>query len=197
MKLMIVESPNKKKKIKSILGAGWEVEARVGHVRDLPPRSLGVGADYALTYEFNERGKDVISKLKPIAQRAEEVYLATDPDREGEAIAWHLKETLKLRSYTRVTFDSITEAVIRKALATPRQLNMNLVHAQEARRGADRLVGYKVSPALSRQTGLSSLTKRRSSADRRCPAYGRVPRAGSASLLPSGITWLIENRGHP
>ncbi len=159
MNLMIVESPNKVKKIKAILGTGWDVAASVGHVRDLPPRTLGIAApDYRLAYEFNERGKGVVDSLKPRADRAETVYLATDPDREGEAIAWHLKETLQLKRYQRVTFDAITEAVIRKALTSPRQLNMNLIHAQEARRGADRLVGYQVSPMLSRQTGIAGLS---------------------------------------
>lgn len=159
MNLMIVESPNKVKKIKAILGYGWDVAASVGHVRDLPPRTLGIAApDYRLAYEFNERGKGVVDSLKPRAARAETVYLATDPDREGEAIAWHLKETLQLRNYQRITFDAITEAVIRKALTSPRQLNMNLIHAQEARRGADRLVGYQVSPMLSRQTGIAGLS---------------------------------------
>jgi len=159
MNLMIVESPNKVKKIKAILGNGWDVAASVGHVRDLPPKTLGIAAPtYQLEYEYNERGKDVVEKLKPRAARAEVVYLATDPDREGEAIAWHLKETLHLKRYQRVTFDAITEQVIRKALSSPRQLDMNLVHAQEARRGADRLVGYQVSPMLSRQTGIAGLS---------------------------------------
>lgn len=156
---MIVESPNKVKKIKTLLGSGWDVAASVGHVRDLPQKSLGVTTpDYKLQYEFTERGKGVVDGLKTRAERAETVYLATDPDREGEAIAWHLKETLKLKQYQRVTFDAITQDVVTKALQKPRQLDMNLVHAQEARRGADRLVGYKVSPALSRQTGISRLS---------------------------------------
>ncbi len=159
MNLMIVESPNKVKKIKAILGHGWDVAASVGHVRDLPPRTLGIAApDYRLEYEFNERGKGVVDSLKPRAARAETVYLATDPDREGEAIAWHLKETLHLKKYQRVTFDAITNTVIRNALTSPRQLDMNLIHAQEARRGADRLVGYQVSPMLSRQTGIAGLS---------------------------------------
>ncbi len=159
MNLMIVESPNKVKKIKAILGNGWDVAASVGHVRDLPPKNLGIAApDYRLEYEFNERGKGVVDSLKSRAARAEIVYLATDPDREGEAIAWHLKETLKLQKYQRVTFDAITEPVIRRALATPRQLDMNLIYAQEARRGVDRLVGYQVSPVLSRETGIAGLS---------------------------------------
>jgi DNA topoisomerase-1 len=156
---MIVESPNKVKKIKAILGPGWDVAASVGHVRDLPHKTLGVTTpDYGLEYEYTERGKGVVDGLRARVSRADTVYLATDPDREGEAIAWHLKETLHLKKYQRVTFDAITDAVIHKALAAPRQLDMNLVHAQEARRGADRLVGYKVSPALSRQAGIAGLS---------------------------------------
>jgi DNA topoisomerase-1 len=159
MNLMIVESPNKVKKIKTLLGPGWDVAASVGHVRDLPQKTLGVSApDYQLQYEFTERGKGVVDGLKSRASKAEAVYLATDPDREGEAIAWHLKESLQLKQYQRVTFDAITEAVVQKALKQPRQLDMNLVHAQEARRGADRLVGYKVSPALSRQSGIARMS---------------------------------------
>ena len=159
MNLMIVESPNKVKKIRAILGRGWDVAASVGHVRDLPLKTLGIRPpDYRLEYEFNERGQSVVESLKPRAVRAETVYLATDPDREGEAIAWHLKETLQLQRYQRVTFDAITEPVIRRALTRPRQLDMNLIHAQEARRGADRLVGYQVSPMLSRQTGIAGLS---------------------------------------
>ena len=109
MNLMIVESPNKVKKIKTFLGPGWDVAASVGHVRDLPVKSLGVTTpDYQLQYEYTERGKGVVDGLKPRAARADQVYLATDPDREGEAIAWHLKETLQLKRYHRVTFDAIT-----------------------------------------------------------------------------------------
>jgi DNA topoisomerase-1 len=158
MKLMIVESPNKTKKIKAILGEGWEVAASVGHFRDLPSKDLGVSADFELTYEFTERGKATIDALKPRVARAEMVYIATDPDREGEAIAWHLVETLKLKKYQRVTFDAITESVILKAIASPRQLDMNLVRAQAARRAEDRLLGWKVSPLLTRQTGVSGLS---------------------------------------
>ena len=158
MKLMIVESPNKTKKIKAILGEGWDVAASIGHFRDLPPKELGVSADFTLAYEFTERGKATIDALKPRVALAEMVYIATDPDREGEAIAWHLVETLKLKKYQRVTFDAITEAVILKAIASPRQLDMNLVRAQAARRAEDRLLGWKVSPLLSRQTGVAGLS---------------------------------------
>jgi DNA topoisomerase-1 len=159
MNLMIVESPNKIKKIKAILGSGWDVAASVGHIRDLPVSEFGIEPEtYRLQYQILERSKAVISQLRQRVARSEQVYLATDPDREGEAIAWHLQQVLKPRRYVRVTFDAITESVIRSALKAPRQLNTNLIHAQEARRGADRLVGYQVSPALSQQTGIARLS---------------------------------------
>jgi DNA topoisomerase-1 len=159
MNLMIVESPNKIKKIKAILGGGWDVAASVGHIRDLPVNELGIEPEtYRLQYQILERSKSVVSELRQRVARSEQVYLATDADREGEAIAWHLQQVLRLRRYVRVTFDAITENVIRSALKAPRQLNKNLVHAQEARRGADRLVGYQVSPALSKQTGIARLS---------------------------------------
>jgi DNA topoisomerase I len=159
MRLLIVESPNKIPKIKTILGPGWDVAASVGHIRDLPKSPIGIEAPaYALQYEFTERGREVVAKLKERVARAEAVYLATDADREGEAIAWHLQQALALRSYQRITFNAITETAIKAALNAPRQLDMNLVHSQEARRGTDRLVGYQVSPVLSRQTGIAKLS---------------------------------------
>jgi len=159
MKLMIVESPNKVKKIKEILGAGWDVAASVGHIRDLPVKVLGITMPgYQPQYELSERGADVVKTLRARAARADQVYLATDPDREGEAIAWHVAEALKLKKPQRVSFDAITPEVIRKALERPRTLDLNLVHAQEARRVLDRLVGYQVSPILSRQAARSGLS---------------------------------------
>jgi DNA topoisomerase-1 len=159
MNLMIVESPNKIKKIKAILGSGWDVAASVGHIRDLPANDFGIEPNsYKLEYQILERSKPVVAQLRQRVARSEQVYLATDPDREGEAIAWHLQQVLKLHRYARVTFDAITESVICAAVKAPRQLNMNLIHAQEARRGADRLVGYQVSPALSDQTGIARLS---------------------------------------
>jgi DNA topoisomerase I len=159
MRLLIVESPNKVKKIKEILGAGWEVAASVGHIRDLPSKELGVQApEYRPQYELTDRGGDVVKRLRVLVGKADEVYLATDPDREGEAIAWHLQEALKLRAPRRVRFDAITPEVIRRAVAAPRSIDPALVHAQEARRVLDRLVGYQVSPVLSRQTGQRGLS---------------------------------------
>jgi len=107
---------------------------------------------------FGVNRESIVAQLRQRAARSEQVYLATDPDREGEAIAWHLQQVLHLRRYARVAFDAITEKVVRGAIEAPRQLDNNLVHAQEARRGADRLVGYQVSPALSHQTGIARLS---------------------------------------
>ena len=150
MKLMIVESPGKVKKIQSMLGDSWRVKASVGHVRDLPVNELAIDIDngFRPQYVLTERGRDVVRQLRSLADKADEVYLATDLDREGEAIAWHLKVALGLKQYQRVTFAEISKAAIQQALAKPRQLNMDLVAAQEARRVLDRLVGYRVSPVV-------------------------------------------------
>jgi len=151
-RLLIVESPSKTKKIRSILGAGWEVQACFGHVRDLPEREMGLAApDYKPQYVILERAAPHIKKLKALAQSAEGVYLATDPDREGEAIAWHLSVALRLKNPQRVTFQEITEKAVRAAAQAPRKLDLQRVAAQEARRALDRLVGYRVSPLLCRR----------------------------------------------
>ncbi len=156
---MIVESPNKIRKIREILGAGWDVAASVGHIRDLPVKDLGIEMPgYRPQYELSGRGADVVKGLRARAAKAEAVYLATDPDREGEAIAWHVAEALKLKKPHRVSFDAITPEVIRRAVAAPRLIDTHLVHAQEARRVLDRLVGYQVSPVLSRQAARRGLS---------------------------------------
>ncbi len=121
MKLLIVESPGKVKKVQSILGSGWKVAASVGHVRDLPVRELGVSLpDFKPDYTPTDRGKDVLKRLAALVKDAEAVYLATAPDREGEAIAWHLADALKLKKPLRVTFDSITKSAIEPAIKKPR-----------------------------------------------------------------------------
>lgn len=154
MKLLIVESPGKVKKIQDILGPEWRVAASVGHVRDMPVKRIAVSApDFKPEYEETERGADVLRRLAGMAKSADEVYLATDPDREGEAIAWHVAEALRLKAPKRVTFDSITEAPIKAAVAAPREIDMDLVRAQEARRVLDRFCGYLVSGPLSRASG--------------------------------------------
>lgn len=172
MKLMIVESPGKVKKIQSILGEGWRVQASVGHVRDLPPDSLAIDIEngFRPQYELTDRGKNVISQLRKLASSATDVFLATDLDREGEAIAWHLKVSLGLQQYKRVAFTEITKTAIQAAVQKPRQLDMSLVSAQEARRVIDRLVGYRVSPAVG-----NVFSKRGLSAGRvQTPALGLV-----------------------
>lgn len=153
-KLLILESPGKVKKVQEILGPGWKVAASVGHVRDLPVKEMGVAApDFKPKYTPTDRGKDVLSRLAGMVKNAEEVFLATDPDREGEAIAWHLQDALKLKNAKRVTYTEITEAAIRAALSAPRSIDMALVAAQEGRRVLDRFCGYMVSGPLSNATG--------------------------------------------
>lgn len=154
MKLLIIESPNKREKLEHILGDGYQVRASFGHVRDLPSDTLGVAVpSYAPTYVVPEKSARHIDALRRAAANATSVLLATDPDREGEAIAWHIADELKLRNAQRVTFNEITESAVRSAVAAPRALDMHLVHAQEARRILDRLVGYEVSPAISERAG--------------------------------------------
>lgn len=153
-KLLILESPGKVKKVQEILGPGWKVAASVGHVRDLPPKEMGVAApDFTPHYVPTERGADVLKRLAGMVKNAEAVFLATDPDREGEAIAWHLAEALKLKNARRITYAEITETAINAALTAPRDIDMALVAAQEGRRVLDRLAGYMVSGPLSDVAG--------------------------------------------
>lgn len=153
MKLLIVESPNKVEKIKHILGDDWVVLPTVGHIRDLPEHSMGVSApDFEPEYELSEKGAKVIDRIRQAARQADEIYIASDPDPEGEAIAWHVQEELQLPHYKRVTFDAITPNVIYAALENPRKIDLLKVRAQEARRVADRLIGYLVSPVLRNKT---------------------------------------------
>ena len=161
-KLLIVESPAKAKTITKYLGDGYSVEASMGHLRDLPKKELGVDVDHNFepTYIPIEGKDKIIKTLKSAAGKAEMVYLATDPDREGEAISWHLKELLELddAKTKRITFNEITQKAVTQAVQSPRELDMNLVDAQQARRILDRIVGYKLSPFLWRKvrTGLSA-----------------------------------------
>ena len=151
-RLLIVESPSKTKKIRAILGPGWNVQACFGHVRDLPLHEMGLAPpDFKPQYEILERAAAHLDKLKAMAQSAARVYLATDPDREGEAIAWHLQAALKLKSPERVCFHEITDKAVKAAVQAPRKIDLQRVAAQEARRALDRLVGYMVSPELCRR----------------------------------------------
>ncbi|MGP0065569.1 MAG: type I DNA topoisomerase [Isosphaeraceae bacterium] len=150
--LVIVESPKKAKSINKFLGSNYVVKASMGHVRDLPKRKLGldVKQGYAPSYEVVPAKKDTIGELKRAASRAEMVYLATDPDREGEAIAWHLQQALELddEHVRRVTFHEITERAVKDAFTHTAPINMDMVNAQQARRFLDRFVGYQLSPLL-------------------------------------------------
>ena len=159
MKLLIVESPGKVATLKKYLGADWEVAASAGHIRDLPLKKMGVAPpDFRPEYEVTEQGKPRVARLRPMVDRADAVYLATDPDREGEAISWHLKEALKLKSPHRVTFQSITPKAVQEAVSRPRTIDVHMVAAQETRRVLDRLVGYMVSGPLSRAVGATGLS---------------------------------------
>ena len=161
-KLIIVESPAKANTIKKFLGGSTKVVASMGHVRDLPKSKLGIDVEHNFEPEYiNIRGKgDLIKSLKKDAKSAKKVYLATDPDREGEAIAWHLSKILDVDSsrITRVTFNEITKTAVQKAIKEPRDIDINLVDAQQARRVLDRIVGYKISPILWKKVrrGLSA-----------------------------------------
>lgn len=154
-KLVIVESPTKAKTVGRFLGKGYTVEASVGHVRDLLRSTLSVDVDHDFTpkYRVPNEKKEVVKKLADLAGRAESIYLATDPDREGEAIAWHLMEAAGIDEgrAQRVVFHEITPAAIDEAFAHPREIDMKLVDAQQARRILDRLVGYELSPLLWRK----------------------------------------------
>ncbi|MBI5834511.1 MAG: type I DNA topoisomerase [Armatimonadetes bacterium] len=151
--LIIVESAAKTKTIGGFLGPDFELAASFGHVRDLPPKQMSVDVDHGFTptYTVMADKAEVVRKLKKAAASAERVYLATDPDREGEAIAWHLYEALGLKNVLRIEFNEITRSAVERALEHPRELAMDRVNAQQARRVLDRLVGYKLSPLLWRK----------------------------------------------
>jgi DNA topoisomerase-1 len=152
MHLVIVESPTKAKALRGFLGREYRVLASMGHVRDLPLKQLGVDVDHNFqpTYHLRKRAGKVLKRLRETVDAASDIYLATDPDREGEAIAWHVLQAAKIRGKPvhRVTFHEITPQAIKAALASPGSLDMDLVNAQKARRVLDRLVGYQVSPVL-------------------------------------------------
>ena len=160
--LVIVESPAKVKTIKKFLGANYEVEASNGHVRDFPKSQFGIDVENDFEPKYiTIRGKgELLAKLRKAAKKADKIYLATDPDREGEAIAWHLAYILnqEKEKITRVTFNEITKSAVKKAIKEPRNIDLNLVDAQQARRVLDRIVGYKISPILWKKVkrGLSA-----------------------------------------
>ncbi len=155
--LVIVESPAKSKTLTKILGKEYLVESSVGHIRDLPAKGLGIDVkkDFEPSYEVMSGKQKVVDKLCSLAKKADKVYLASDPDREGEAISWHLSHILncKASKVSRITFNQITPDAVRNAVAHPREIDQHLVDAQQARRILDRLVGYKISPLLWRKIG--------------------------------------------
>ena len=161
--LVIVESPAKAKTIEGYLGKDFLVKSSIGHIRDLPKKG-GMGIDiengFAPNYEVSEDKKHVVAELKKHVKSSETVWLATDEDREGEAIAWHLQEVLNLdkKDTKRIVFHEITKKAITNAVQNPREIDSNLVNAQQARRVLDRLVGFKLSPVLWRKVkqGLSA-----------------------------------------
>jgi DNA topoisomerase-1 len=148
--LIIVESPAKARTLKRFLGDRYDVRASMGHVRDLPEKEMGVEVDdgFKPHYEVVESRRKTINELRSASRKDQEVILASDPDREGEAIAWHLSEVLKLREPKRIEFHEITSDAVRRALESPRGIDMRLVNAQQARRVVDRLVGFRLSPFL-------------------------------------------------
>ena len=153
--LIIVESPAKCRTIQKYLGKDWRVEASFGHIRDLPPKDMGVDLDtFKPHYQTSEGSIKTIRKLKEAVSSTELVWLASDPDREGEAIAWHLQQVLKLKNYHRISFNEITQLAVQKAVQSPRKIDMAKVDSQQGRRILDRLIGWMVSPALSNITGL-------------------------------------------
>ncbi|RCL70121.1 MAG: DNA topoisomerase I, partial [Cryomorphaceae bacterium] len=160
--LVIVESPAKAKTIEKFLGNEFKVVSSNGHIADLPSKELGINIDnnYEPKYIVNSDKKDIVKKLKKESKTAEMVWLASDEDREGEAIAWHLYELLGLNKNNtkRIVFREITKNAVLKSIQNPREINESLVNAQQARRVLDRLVGYKISPVLWRKVkgGLSA-----------------------------------------
>ena len=160
--LVIVESPTKAKTISKFLPKEYKVESSFGHIRDLPAKDLGVDVDnnFEPTYEIPTRAKKRVTELKALAKKVDKIYFATDEDREGEAISWHLAQIFKtpLDKTDRITFHEITEDAIKEALENPRTIDINMVDSQQARRVLDRLVGYKLSPFLWKKVarGLSA-----------------------------------------
>ena len=156
--LVIVESPAKSKTIEKYLGKDYKVVSSVGHIRDLATRGKeGLGVDvehnFEPTYVISKEKKDVVTSLKKDVAKAQTVYLATDPDREGEAISWHLAQVLDLpvENTNRIVFNEITKTAVTKALENPRTIDMNLVKSQETRRILDRIIGFKLSKLLQKK----------------------------------------------
>ena len=164
MKLLIVESPAKCKTIAHYLGEEYRVESSIGHIRDLSIKGKGgFGVDiennFQPEYVILKDKKEIVEKLKGVANLAEHIYLATDPDREGEAISWHLSEVLNepKEKVSRIVFNEITKTAVLKAIHNDRQIDMNLVHSQESRRILDRIIGFRLSSLLQQKIGSNQL----------------------------------------
>ncbi|HBO2394770.1 DNA topoisomerase I, partial [Pseudomonas aeruginosa] len=165
MHLVIIEAPGKLKKLRSLLPSirpdvTWQVEATAGHIRDLPvhgqdPQMLtvGVGQDFKPHYQILSGKEKTVARLKDLQQKALEIYVASDPDREGESIGWHILQAAGIKNYKRVAFKEITKSCISAELSSPRRLDLPKVASQECRRVIDRLVGYLVTPELRRVMG--------------------------------------------
>ena len=184
--LVIVESPAKVKTVKKYLGANYEVAASMGHVRDLPKSRLGIDVEHDFEPKYiTIRGKgELLASLRKAAKKADKVYLATDPDREGEAISWHLSIALNLdeNKMRRITFNEITKSAVKASIKQARDIDMNLVDEQQARRCLDRMVGYEImiytvtfNPAIDYVEENQTRTFRRPCAVR-CTAHHRRPR---------------------
>ena len=159
MKLVFIEGPGKRDTIAKYLGSEYVVFPTKGHVRDLPAKSFAIDLNnnYEPTYEIIPEKKALVADMKKKAQNAEAIYLATDPDREGEAIAWHLATILELdkNALVRTAFNEISKKAVNESIANPKPLNFDLINAQQGRRVLDRIVGYQLSPLLSKKINLS------------------------------------------
>ena len=197
-KLVIVESPAKARTIEKFLGRDFEVRASMGHIIDLPKKGLGVNTrkDFAPQYEIIEKKDALINELKAASKRADEVYLAPDPDREGEFIAWSLKETLGLQNPRRAVFNEITKGAVQQAIKKPRDINEDLFNAQQARRVLDRLVGYKISPLLWRRIQSGTSAGRVQSVALRLICDREAEIRAFVTEEYWSITALLSKRGH-
>ena len=181
-KLVIVESPAKAKTIGKYLGSDYVVKASMGHLRDLPKKKMSIDIEHDFQPEYVPiEGKDkIIKEIRSEIRKSDFVYLATDPDREGEAISWHIKELFKLKDKNsrRVTFNEITKQAVRSGIENPRDIDIDLVNAQQARRILDRIVGYQLSPFLWRKVKPCA---------ERCDPSGRGPRERNPRIRAGGI----------
>ena len=179
--LVIVESPTKVKTLKGFLGPDFTIMGSQGHVRDLPAKGMAIDLkkNFEPTYELLPDRTRIIDELRRAAAKADIVYLASDPDREGEAIAWHIREALDLKKVKRIEFNEITKTAVQKALTTPRDIDMDRVNAQQARRLLDRIIGYELSPILNRKVAPKT--------SRRTRSIGRAPLGLRARTRDSGV----------